>query len=780
MRRFENAPRWLALAGLGLSLAACEGGGGGSDGANNPGANQAPTASVQFPLSGSLTTSTGITVRGTATDPDGDAITSVTVHGMLAETDDGFATWQVPNVPLQAGTQSLEGVVQDAEGGVVRFSLTVERGENPGPALGSAEGLALDETGSEPRLLVVDNTLDALFALDLSEGPTLGHRTILSRSGDGNGIDFVVPSEVVVDAAANRALVLDRRNSNEDGKVIAVDLATQARTELSSGFDFALSLALDATNNRLLIGDSGPDRLMTLDLANPAAGTTNIVSVGFPTSIDLDPANPDRALMVDSVVGVEALFEVNLANRTKRRVATLGDPESVVFDPSAGGELAVLSDGSRIFSVNIASGAKTLLSGPDGEGSIIGTGTRLSTQIRDTLFDANDANRLWVTDASNEAVFVVDLASGDRIALGSPLGSGPDFLQPAGVALVPNGATGQPMAVVLDDIRNSRSNEIYRVNLSPGDAFGDRTLLSGFDANNPNQRRGEGPALGEGSSAFQDLVADTANNRLLVADATLRAVVAVDLESGDRTILSGDDQAGGDIGEGPFLSLSNGSALALDAVNNRVLVVASNAVLAVGLDSGDRTFVSEGDGSEETDIGTGPEILAPIDLALDATNNRLLVLGYVDDDEEEPGYLMSVDLTTGDRTLISTPDIGNGNPVEFPVAVALDADNNRALILDSADGFDIDQRPPSIVAVDLDSGDRSVISGQDLGPDGQFNTGDDQYLGGGSPFNPTSTPTATAFDAEARVLYVTDEGTGSLIAVDVDSGDRVLVSGFDF
>ncbi len=699
-----------------------------------PPENRAPTASVQFPLSGSQTTGNVINVRGTASDPEADRIDSVTVNGVLADTDDGFATWRVDDLALLDGANTLEVVVEDEKGSTGASSITLEKTENPGPALRSIQGLALDETGSEPRLLVVDNTFDALVAVDLSEGPTLGHRTILSRSGDGNGIDFAVPSEVVVDTATNRALVLDRRNFNEDGKVIAVDLA------------------------------------------NPAADTTNIVSVNFPTSIDLDPANPDRALMVDAVVGVRALFEVNLANKTKRQVVTFSDPEAVAFDPAAAGELAVLNDGKSIFSVNIADGSKTLLSGPDGEGTIIGTGTRLTAQITDILFDSNDVNRLWVADTSNEAVFVVDLGSGDRIALGSRLGSGPDFLEPAGVALVPNADTGQPMAVVLDDIRNIGSNEIYRVNLSPGDAFGDRTPLSGFDANNPNQLRGEGPALGEGVvNIFQDLVADTANNRLLVADSNLRAVVAVDLESGDRTILSDNN-----IGEGPFFSFNNGLALALDAVNNRVLVAASNAVLAVDLDSGDRTFVSEGDGSEETDIGTGPEILAPIDLALDATNNRLLVLGHVDGDDEAPGYLISVDLSSGDRTLISTPDIGNGNPVEFPMAVTLDADNNRALILDSASGLDINQRPPSIVAVDLDSGDRSVISGHDLGPDGEFDSVDDQYIGGGSPFNPTSSPTATAFDAEAGILYVTDQSTGSLIAVDVDSGDRVLVSGFDF
>ncbi|ERS13535.1 hypothetical protein Q668_13500 [Alcanivorax sp. PN-3] len=100
----------------------------------------------------------------------------------------------------------------------------------------------------------------------------------------------------------------------------------------------------------------------------------------------------------------------------------------------------------------------------------------------------------------------------------------------------------------------------------------------------------------------------------------------------------------------------------------------------------------------------------------------------------------------------------------------LDAANNRVLAAEFR----------SLFAVDLNSGDRSVMSGHDLGPDGEFDSGDDQLIGGGSPFNPSSSPTDTASDVEAGVLYITDQSTGSLIAMDVDSGDRVLVSGFDF
>ncbi|UZD65812.1 hypothetical protein [Marinobacter sp. AN1] len=785
MRMLESASRWLAMAGLVVLLGACGGGGGGgSDGANSPAPpesddptppedeNHAPTASVQFPLSGSLTTGTDIPVRGTATDPDGDAITAVTVHGVLAETDDGFATWQVPNVPLQAGTNTLEGVVQDARGGVGRFSLTLEQVENPGPALHSPKGLALDTVSGEARLLVIDQVLDALFALDLSDGPTLGHRTILGQTGGGHGTNFLVPSQVVVDTAENRALVLDRSSIPGTGKVIAVDLATLARTELVSGFSFASSLALDTTNNRLLIGDSGTDRLLTVDLDNLAAGTTNNVSIASPVSIDVDPASPDRALVVDTVVGIEALFEVDLAGKSKRRVATFNDPKAVRFDPAGGSELAVLASrenvfSDNLFSVNLGNGSTTLLSGLDEEDTVIGTGSRL-TQISDMLFDPRDANRLWVADSSSRAVFVVNLGNGDRLALGSRLGSGPDFLAPAAVALLPNADARQPMVVVLDDILNDGSSEIYGVNLAPGDTFGDRVTLSGFDADNPNQVRGQGPRLLDA----RNLVADTANNRLLVADASANTVVAVDPESGDRSTLSGDD-----VGEGP--TFDNIRALAVDVANNRVLVAQRGSLVAVDLDSGDRTLISTGNGSGETDIGTGPAIRSPISVALDARNNRLLVLLF-DINDEELGGLISVDLSSGDRTVISDPATGSGNILRIPVSVALDAANNRALVLDSAFGFSIDQVPPSIVAVDLSSGDRSVVSGHDRGPDGEFDSGDDQLIGGGSPFNPTSTPADAAFDAEARILYVTDQSTGSLIAVDVDSGNRALVSGFGF
>ncbi|MBB3061808.1 YncE family protein [Microbulbifer rhizosphaerae] len=361
------------------------------------------------------------------------------------------------------------------------------------------------------------------------------------------------------------------------------------------------------------------------------------------------------------------------------------------------------------------------------------------------LFDPSDASRIWATDTGHDKVFVVDLSSGDRFPLENSLGSGPDFLRLAAVALLPNASSGQPAAVVLSGADQS----LYGMNLIPGSTLGDRAPLSGFDADNPNQIRGEGPQLRNP----RDLVVDAANRRLLVADSSAQVVVAVDPESGDRSILSGDA-----VGGGP--AFGSIRAVAVDAANNRVLVAQRGGLVAVDLDSGDRALISRGDGTDETDIGTGQAILDPISATLDTQNNRLLLVQLIN---EDIGHLMSVDLATGDRAVISDQATGSGNVLVTPKSVSLDPANNRAVIVDSQ--F-LGTNNDTVIAVDLDTGDRSVISGHDRGPDGEFNSGDEQLIGGGSPFNASAVLSDAAFDAEQGVLYVTDSATGSLVAVD--------------
>lgn len=96
---------------MALCLNACGGGGSDSGSSSNSGSGGAtdsnpPTAQIQFPPPQSLTEADSITVRGTASDPEGAEITVVRINGIDATTTDEFATWSV-DVPLTPGTNML-------------------------------------------------------------------------------------------------------------------------------------------------------------------------------------------------------------------------------------------------------------------------------------------------------------------------------------------------------------------------------------------------------------------------------------------------------------------------------------------------------------------------------------------------------------------------------------------------------------------------------------------------------------------------------------------------
>lgn len=104
-------------------------------------------------------------------------------------------------------------------------------------------------------------------------------------------------------------------------------------------------------------------------------------------------------------------------------------------------------------------------------------------------------------------------------------------------------------------------------------------------------------------------------------------------------------------------------------------------------------------------VGTGEHLRDPTGLALDKERNRLLVVDKV------KRIVVSVDLATGDRTVLSGDDSGPRNFAE-PRAAGLDLERNELLVLDrgkynsrySLHVF------PTLFAVDLRSGMRRVVS----------------------------------------------------------------------
>ncbi|MCP4227369.1 MAG: PQQ-binding-like beta-propeller repeat protein, partial [Actinomycetia bacterium] len=169
--------------------------------------------------------------------------------------------------------------------------------------------------------------------------------------------------------------------------------------------------------------------------------------------------------------------------------------------------------------------------------------------------------------------------------------------------------------------------------------------------------------------------------------------------------------------------------------------IALEAVVEIDLSTGDRTIISD------TGRGSGTDLSVPLGLALDTANDRALVVDNGID------ALVEVDLSTGDRTIHSSSDtdnmVGTGPPLTTPRSVRLDAANNRALVMEST--------WQALVAVDLATGGRSFGSSGSVGSGPLFQQ-----------------PLAlTWYDGQ---LVFVDNDRSALMSVNPDTGTRMDVS----
>jgi len=277
-------------------------------------------------------------------------------------------------------------------------------------------------------------------------------------------------------------------------------------------------------------------------------------------------------------------------------------------------------------------------------------------------------NSLLVVEDDNENTLArVDLATGMAAvisgnALSSLVGTGPSFGNIIDVAVVDGGS-----ALVVD----TGLSAIMNVDL----ADGTRAVVS-------DAATGTGQAFRE----VHVIGVDLANSRALVgntpAGSSAGALLAVDLSTGNRTVISDETT-----GSGPALPRRM-KDLVLDLAMNRAFVLGSGQVLAVDLTTGNRTEISPDD-------GTGPDSPSYLAMALDAGNGRLLLT------DTEFDAVRAVDIMTGTRTIVSDATTGSGANLDHPVDIAMDG--TRALVLDGV--------RQNVVAVDLTTGDRSDIGG---------------------------------------------------------------------
>ncbi len=284
-----------------------------------------------------------------------------------------------------------------------------------------------------------------------------------------------------------------------------------------------------------------------------------------------------------------------------------------------------------------------------------------------------------LSDEGDGALIKINPVTGNRTIISGPgVGSGPGF-DPHGVAV----ATMNDIFVVEPFEPLSTESFVYHVDV----ATGNRQVIASSTV-------GTGPVI--------QLPADVIvrnDGKLIVSDASSDSLVLVDPVTLERSILSGSG-----VGNGPnFLSPIG---MAFD-VNGDILVTTveplagTSALFRVNALTGDREIVS----ADDMGSGPGPDFWS--DVVVDG-DGRVLVTNFDGPLQQSRGVL-SVDLMTGDRAIVSALGTGVGPTLIQPWGIGIEADGN---ILVTNESFPIED---SLIRIDPATGDRTIVSGFGVG-----------------------------------------------------------------
>jgi DNA-binding beta-propeller fold protein YncE len=616
----------------------------------------APSVALTFPPLVSSTDQASITVTGTAFDPGG--VAQVSVNGVLATTSDGFATWHA-SVPLVPGTNTLTVAAMDLLGN--SDSTAAEARIESLVLLLSPLGIAVDAFAQVAYVL----SEEGIRAVDLASGA----RTTVSGAARGTGPALNDGFGIALDPIGQQALVT---KFSIPGWVTAVDLASGNRAILS-----------DDTHGM------GPSLggILAITIDGDRALVTCVYAAGAPAILAIDLASGDRTILSNASVGSGPALQ---------------RPRAIVLD----GNRALVEDSNKVLAVDLATGDRTILS--DGSSP----GPDLVAPVGITV----DRGRALVLDSGLDAVVEVDLVSGHRTILSDAFqGGGPALASPRAIALdghqalVTDGDVGALLGV--DLVTGERSFVSAPTSVGTGPSFGVRAVtLDGERALMPGARpsslvaldlasgdrtivcdsfTGSGPDFGGVEALVVDggralVVAGLVTGTSPDEDESNLALFAVDLASGDRSLLSAWSKGAGPTFDDPRdIAVFQGQAL---------IVAFRSDMMAVDLASGDRRFIESGPGIFES----------PKAIVVDG--NRALVLTDLSD---SCSAVFAVDLASEERSLVSHVEIRGAGP---------NLRDSRDMVLDG-DRVLVTSRIPthSIIAVDLATGDRTVLMDHSTG-----------------------------------------------------------------
>jgi DNA-binding beta-propeller fold protein YncE len=671
---------------------------------------EAPALTIFFPPPESFTDARAITLRGTVTDAG--KVSAVRVNHVPATFDDE-GNWQIA-MPLTVRENHFVVEAEDLFGNRSEQTVVVWN-----KALVAPSDVVLDE--ARGRALVVDEFLDELVSIDVESGE---RRTlaVLTRSA---GPSVEIPRGMALDTERGRVLVTDVTT----GALMSIDLDGHALAIVSgpdrgTGEELSLLSDLVLHDGRALVVDYGRKTLVSVDLDT---GDRDIVSdpsmdrmVGqgpaleAPTDVTIDPVR-NRALVAD--IAIDALVGIDLAT---------GD-RSLLASPKAGCPLDNVDPNGLAYD---ATRDRVLIVGW-GSDSLIGIDLETCAQWRSdaahgvgpafgrperVAIDSRD-RYAYVADAVLGTLVRVDLDSGDRTIMIRPeAGTGEPFVRPARIALDEEG----DQALVMD-----AGGQLIRVHLRTGRR--ERVEVGG-------ECRLDQPV---------DVAWRAGTRHAVVMDIGQKALMRIDLETGGCEPVRLDVEL-------------QSYAVALEPSGDVLVAVELGdlgAVLRIDLtsmDAGGMPACEVVSGAAFPGCGaargTGPVLGLATSLALDQANNRLLVGDFAF------SAVMAIDLATGDRTIVSDLKRGGGEPLVRPHTIVLTSDGTRAMVLDEV--------LQAVVSIDLATGDRRIVAGQSSG----------------APAVAFDLPRGLALYEDAERALLIDEEQQALFYVDLVTGERVILS----
>lgn len=432
----------------------------------------------------------------------------------------------------------------------------------------------------------------------------------------------------------------------------------------------ALSTAKDAV---LTIGGVSATYTVTT-IADTVAPTAQImfpppVSLSSGATLKIRGTSSDALSTISSVTvaGVDAVTTDNYATWTADVPLALGVNNIVVVTTDS-----VTNTNSSAATVSVTRVAAVDLD----TARIPAITTNSFVSLKSMVLD-NSNNRLLVLDA--DRVVSVNLLTGARAVVSD-------------ASTDTNNILSNPNGIVLDSVNNrvlvtdGSEKVIVAIDITDGVNKGKHSLISDCTSVDSTTIL-ESPT---------SIALDTANNRVLIGDTFLNSIVAVGLTAGDCTVFSDAEP------------LFYPQEIALDADNGRALVadftfnsISTPSLLSVNLSTGSRTVLSN-----NTTQATSPLLNTPFGMALDSVHNRLLVLDH--DNSGSNHAIFSVNLTTGNREILSSTTIPNNNTLFKFVEgkMVFDATHNLLLV----QNFDFNLNVGAIFAVDAFTGERVIIS----------------------------------------------------------------------